>query len=74
MDCLLLLDGKLKLNWAGVLNLLDIQDVIVTQAINMDTLILIQVCTSDVSIDRHSIIFFIFLLSFNYIKSISNHI
>jgi hypothetical protein len=71
--CLSLLDGLLDLDWAWVLHFLDIKYLVVAKAIHVNFLMLVQVGSSDIAIDRYGIIFFL-LLILNHVESICDDI
>jgi hypothetical protein len=55
MESLFLLDSALKLNRARILNLLETRDFVVTNTIDMNTLVLIEVSASHIAIERHQV-------------------
>lgn len=70
---LLLPNCPFQFNRAWILNFLDARDFIVTKTINVNSLMLIEVSTSYITIERDSVILRVFL-SFNNIEAICNHI
>ena len=55
MESLFLLDSALKLDRARIFNLLQTCDFVVTNAIDMNALVLIEVSASHVAIERHQV-------------------
>jgi len=74
MFSLLLLDSFLKFNWTWVLHFLDVQNVEVSETIDMNSLVFVKIGSSDVSEHRNCVILVIFLLKFNHIDSVSENI
>lgn len=74
MFSLLLLYRFLKFNWTWVLHFLDVQNVEVSETIDMDSLVLVKIGSSDVSEHRNCVILVILLLKFNHVDSVSENI
>lgn len=74
MLCLLLFDSLFKLNGARVLHFGYVFDVVVTKAIQMQSLVPVQVSTANVAVHTDGVVFFIFLLGFNHVESVCYHV
>lgn len=55
MKSLFLLDSALKLDWARVLHFLQTCDFVVTNTVDMNTLVLIEVGASHIAIKRYKV-------------------
>ena len=62
-----------KLNWARIFSLLDALDLIVTKSIHMDSLMLVEIGSSDIAVEGDSVIIRV-VLGLNNIEAISNNI
>ena len=74
MLSLLLLDSLLHLNRAWVIHLLNIQDFVVSKAVDMHTLMLIQVSTSHIPEHGHSVVLLLFRGVFDSVKPVSHNV
>ena len=74
MLCLLLPDSLFQLNWARIIHLLNLFNIIVTETIDMNSLISVQVSSSNIAIYCDHIVLILFMLGLNHVKSISYHI
>ena len=74
MLSLLLLHCLLHLNRARVIHLFDIKDFVVSQPVDMHSLVLVQVCTSDIPEHGHSVVLLLFLGVFDSVKPVSHNV
>ena len=74
MFSLLLLDRFLEFNWTWVLHFLDVQNIEVTETIDVNSLIFVEIGSPDISENRYCVILVIFLLKLNHIDSVSENI
>ena len=52
---LLLFDCFLQLDWTRVVNLLDVSNIVVTKAINVDSIVFVEVGSSHIAVETHSV-------------------
>lgn len=74
MFSLLLLDRFLEFNWTWVLNFSDVKNVEVSETIDVNSLVFVEIGSPDISEYRHCVILVVFLLKFNHIDSVSENI
>ena len=74
MLSLLLLHCLLHLNRARVIHLFDIKDFVVSQPVDMHSLVLVQVSTSDIPEHGHRVVLLLFLGVFDSVKPVSHNV